>query len=291
MRTYWVSPSTLDIWIASQQAGSYTIGFRNRSRGLAQRIKAGDYLLQYLTRLQRWIGILEVTSEADYDDSPRFQGDEFPWRVKVRVVVQLTPDTAIPLSDLKSQLTIYQNPRAVGNYLRRSPTKLSETADGERLVAVISSAANDALMAQVAKGRLGQGYGPSSEQRQAIETRAMEEAKKYFRAQGWTVEDVSSTERYDLRCTRRGKELRVEVKGATSDGKKVLLTRAEVNHARDSYLSVALFILANVRLAPTREGRPTPVGGDRVLYQPWRVDDGSLSPVAFDYVCPALGEA
>jgi hypothetical protein len=105
MRTYWVCPSTLDVWTSWQQAGSDTIGFRNPSGSLAQQIKVGDYLLQYVTRLQRWIGILEVTSEAYYDDSPRYQGDEFPCRVKVRVVVQLTPDTAIPLSDLKGQLT------------------------------------------------------------------------------------------------------------------------------------------------------------------------------------------
>jgi hypothetical protein len=49
---------------------------------------------------------------------------------------------------------------------------------------VISSADNDVLVAQAAKGRLGQGYGPSLEERQAIETHAMEEAKKYFRDQG-----------------------------------------------------------------------------------------------------------
>ena len=64
-------------------------------------------------------------------------------------------------------------------------------------------------------------------------------ASEHYSDLGWSVGDVSLSESYDLRCTRQGEELHVEVKGTTSQGERVLLTRNEVAHAREWYPGVA----------------------------------------------------
>ena len=54
------------------------------------------------------------------------------------------------------------------------------------------------------------------------------------------VLDVSATEPFDLLCREGDRELRVEVKGTTSLGLSVLLTRNEVRHAQENSGRVAL---------------------------------------------------
>jgi hypothetical protein len=78
----------------------------------------------------------------------------------------------------------------------------------------------------------GQRWAQSPEVRRAIEDHAMQAAAKHYRAQGWSVEDVSGFCSYDLHCEQKGRVLDVEVKGTTSIGERVLLTPNEVAHAR-----------------------------------------------------------
>lgn len=106
-------------------------------------------------------------------------------------------------------------------------------------------------------------------------------AKEHFGAQGWKVHDVSRRESYDLRCTRGGDELRVEVKGTTSDGSSVLLTAHEVQHARERHPAIALFVVSEIKVQGTEA-----TGGEVRLIEPWRVDDGELKPIAFNYLVP-----
>jgi predicted RNA-binding protein len=51
------SPETYDAFARSPRDIS---GFRLRHKNMAQRIKAGDVFVCYLTRLSRWFGLLEV---------------------------------------------------------------------------------------------------------------------------------------------------------------------------------------------------------------------------------------
>jgi|SRR6185503_7298494 len=71
----------------------------------------------------------------------------------------------------------------------------------------------------------------------AVEHRAVTAAIEHFEAAGWTVEDVGDFRPYDLHCTKDGRTLHVEVKGTTSAGEKVILTR---NEASPSVLSSIL---------------------------------------------------
>ena len=107
-RTYWLDLFTGTTWQKFIDAGAETSGFREGRRKTVQRVKPGDYFLCYLTGVSRFIAILEVQAEAFHDDTPIWEEEVFPWRLKVKIVVALKPETAVPITHLKDQLTIFQ---------------------------------------------------------------------------------------------------------------------------------------------------------------------------------------
>jgi hypothetical protein len=94
------SPETHATFSASDRTVS---GFRVRHRKAAARVKQGDILISYLTRLSRWVGLLEVASAPFEDATPLFVEKEDPFvvRFRVRPLVWLTPIQGIPLHEPK----------------------------------------------------------------------------------------------------------------------------------------------------------------------------------------------
>jgi hypothetical protein len=136
-----------------------------------------------------------------------------------------------------------------------------------------------------------QGRRQSVAERKAIEMRAVELATAYFQQRGWDVEYVGGVASYDLDCSKDGRSLHVEVKGTTSRGDKVLLTRNEVRHAEGTEAELALYVLSEVSLSyGTDQERPLSGGGVERVLAPWQIDSGSLEPVGFEYELPAKGE-
>ena len=90
---------TPETWHAFRENGAGITGFRQRHRRLAsERVKPGDVFLCYLTRLSRWCGVLQVQSGV-YDDDSLILGDPDPFtvRFKVKPIVVLEPELAIPI--------------------------------------------------------------------------------------------------------------------------------------------------------------------------------------------------
>ena len=79
------------------------------------------------------------------------------------------------------------------------------------------------------------GRGLSGPERKAVEIRAMSAAAEYLDSRGWTdIEDVSASESFDFRASNESSTIKVEVKGTTSAGESVVLTRNEVElHLED----------------------------------------------------------
>ena len=92
------SPETYEAFSRSAQDVS---GFRLRHESAASCIRIGDKLACYMTKLSRWIGLLEVMSEVYTDDSPRFYttNDPFVIRFRVRPLIWLPKEKAIPIKD------------------------------------------------------------------------------------------------------------------------------------------------------------------------------------------------
>lgn len=150
-RNYWLDLFTPQTWDEFLKAGSSVSGFRESKWNVVQKIQTGDYLLCYLTGISRWVGVLEVTSKKSFkDNSPIWKDDYFPCRLKVKLVAQLTPETAVPVQDMKDVLSAFKSAksesysRAWTGKFRGSPAKWSKS-DGEAVIAAILSAKNNPI--------------------------------------------------------------------------------------------------------------------------------------------------
>jgi predicted RNA-binding protein len=92
------SPETYEAFTKSDRD---TSGFRLRHQNAAARVQPGDKLVCYMTKLSRWVGILEVTSSWFKDDTPIFypSNDPFVIRFKINPVAWLTKERAFPIHD------------------------------------------------------------------------------------------------------------------------------------------------------------------------------------------------
>jgi predicted RNA-binding protein with PUA-like domain len=132
----------------------------------------------------------------------------------------------------------------------------------------------------------GQRWSASPAVRRAIELHAVQAAIEHYTRQGWSVENVSAYCSYDLHCEQDDRVLRVEVKGTTSTGERVLLTRNEVVQARAEYPNTALFVFADVAVVKEADGRPSARSGRAVVLEPWMPRDEDLEAIAYEYRVP-----
>lgn len=112
--TYWLDLFTPFTWTRFLDHGANVSGFRPRQRKTAfERIKPGDTFLCYIVRLQRWCGLLEISSSAFEDTTPIFadNNDPFPIRFHVRAIVALDFEHSIPIAtpDLWANLSFTKN--------------------------------------------------------------------------------------------------------------------------------------------------------------------------------------
>lgn len=124
---------------------------------------------------------------------------------------------------------------------------------------------------RIRRRRRGQGRSLSSHIRRAVEAHAMAKATAHYEAAGYHVEDVSRGESYDLRCTRPGTELHVEVKGTTGNPDSVLITANEERHARKRFPDVDLFVVYGIGLKGKHSPTPLASGGTVRLLSPWDI--------------------
>lgn len=92
------SPETYEAFSRSDRT---ITGFRLRQENIAQRVKPGDKFVCYMTRLSRWIGLLEVLGGPFIDHTPVFypEDDPFVVRFRVRELVWLPVEKAIPIHE------------------------------------------------------------------------------------------------------------------------------------------------------------------------------------------------
>jgi hypothetical protein len=137
-----------------------------------------------------------------------------------------------------------------------------------------------------AKSRVGQGFGLTALERKAVELQAVELAISYYKSLGYTkIEDVGAFESYDLKVESEMGTLFVEVKGTTSPGETVILTRNEVALHQREYPSNALFIVTHIQLEKGDE--PKASGGIPRVISPWKILHEALNPLGYEYQVPS----
>jgi len=132
----------------------------------------------------------------------------------------------------------------------------------------------------------GQGYEADPLVRRAVELRAMDLADAHYRAQGFAVENTSAAKFYDLRCTRDGAEVRVEVKGTRNDGSEVEVTIGEVENARGTGWRTDLFVVSAIAVS-REDGVIGAYGGSIHIVEGWRPSVEDLTAIRFRCTVPA----
>ena len=92
------SPETYEAFSRSDRT---VTGFRMRQQNVAGRINPADKLVCYMTKLSRWVGLLEVLEGPFVNDNPIFYPEDDPFVVRFRVQpsVWLPVEKGIPIHE------------------------------------------------------------------------------------------------------------------------------------------------------------------------------------------------
>lgn len=98
---YFIDLFSPETYSAFSESDRTITGFRPRQRRLAARLGPGDLFLCYVTRLSRWVGLLEIESTAFDDQLPVFASvnDPFSLRFRVKPLVWLSLENGVPIHD------------------------------------------------------------------------------------------------------------------------------------------------------------------------------------------------
>ncbi|MCC8123619.1 MAG: hypothetical protein LIO58_08765, partial [Oscillospiraceae bacterium] len=91
---YYIDLFSPDTYQAFGNSNRTVSGFRERHKGIASYVKPGDKLICYMTKLSRWVGVLEVIKPYFIDDTPVFMesNDPFIIRFGVKSLIWLRPE-------------------------------------------------------------------------------------------------------------------------------------------------------------------------------------------------------
>ena len=201
----------------------------------------------------------------------------------------LPVEEILPTEELKRQLPeIYWSPPGSGVLIEGDLADRLEKLWSNHLAGIGRSgspAMSDAIAAveSVSNPRRKFGRRFSAAENAAIEERAVLVTREHFESElGYETEDVGARLSYDVHATKGREIVKVEVKGTTTDGSAVVLTRNEVNLHRVEHPNNALAVVRSITLDRSGD-RPIANGGELVLIMPWEIDEGGLTPIAYDY--------
>jgi hypothetical protein len=126
------------------------------------------------------------------------------------------------------------------------------------------------------------GFRHDVEAKLAIEQHAVATVSAYLIDLGYTVSDVGANQSFDIDARRGSERLHVEVKGTTTAGQQVILTKNEVALHREIYPNNALGIVRGIEV-DTQFDPPRATGGELVWISPWEIHDDALETIAFWY--------
>lgn len=143
---YYIDLFSPETYLAFSNSNREISGFRDRRKGTAVNVRPGDKFICYMTKLSRWVGVLEVSSDCFIDDQPIFMraNDPFVVRFQVSPKIWLEPESGIPINSdicwkhLSFTKDLHRKSTGWTGMVRRSLTKLSEE-DGQYLEALLTA--------------------------------------------------------------------------------------------------------------------------------------------------------
>ena len=103
--TYWIVVGSEENMRIAEERGFDMFGFKSTRRTEVSRMKPGDRIIFYLTKIMKFGGIAEVTSDYYEDHEKVFRSEkkpreDYPWRVKIKKVTVLTPEQYLDVREI-----------------------------------------------------------------------------------------------------------------------------------------------------------------------------------------------
>ncbi len=133
---YFVGVFTVESWREFKRHGGRVMGFNAKKAGAAARLRPGDRILCYLSKVSAFVGFMEVTGLAQFDTTPIWSDGLYPVRLPVRVVAEVALFNVVPIRSLSERLSFMRGLNGGAGwtiYVRSSP-RLWRVEDGEAVV-------------------------------------------------------------------------------------------------------------------------------------------------------------
>ena len=106
---YWIVVGSEENMRLAEARGFDIFGFKSTRRAEASRMKPGDKLVFYLTKIMKFGGIAEVASEYFEDHTKVFKSEkkpseDYPFRVQTRAEVILPPDRYLDVKEIAPRM-------------------------------------------------------------------------------------------------------------------------------------------------------------------------------------------
>lgn len=135
-KKYYLALFNYNTWNEFLEMGSSVYGTTLNKQKRMEVVEPGDFLLCYITKLSRFVGLLEITSKAYLDDHNIWEEDIYPVRVNVQPIYILDAVCGVPISELKEELSIFanlKNPKAWSGFFITSLNVFQEH-DAKRII-------------------------------------------------------------------------------------------------------------------------------------------------------------
>jgi len=142
-------------------------------------------------------------------------------------------------------------------------------------------------LASIAQNDTGPSFGQAmlmdAARRKKIENAAQNLMMEYYRDEGWTVTDTRYGNPFDAVAQKGADLLYLEAKGTRSDGRKVSVTRSEVDYARANSGLCMMGIWAGIEFDSNDEVDPLSGWFNIIPFDP---NDDDLIPLSYEWSPP-----
>ncbi|HSY69229.1 MAG TPA: DUF3883 domain-containing protein [Edaphobacter sp.] len=142
-------------------------------------------------------------------------------------------------------------------------------------------------LASIAQNDTGPSFGQAmlmdAARRKKIENAAQNLLMEYYRDEGWTVTDTRYGNPFDAVAQKGADLLYLEAKGTRSDGRKVSVTRSEVDYARANSGLCMMGIWAGIEFDSNDEVDPLSGWFNIIPFDP---NDDDLIPLSYEWSPP-----
>ena len=155
-RNYWLITFTGITWNEFLNVGANTYGLKDWYETTASKTKLGDYLICYMAGVSRFVGLLEVKSAPFRERKEIWTHHPLFLRLRVEPIILLTPETGIPVTELKDQLSMFQNLKSPSSWAMhfRNALRQWKEKDANAVIAALKKAEKKPIKREVEKVKL-----------------------------------------------------------------------------------------------------------------------------------------